>query len=90
MALTTLRAGQQRHTRTDQTSGLSGRRGWDDREAAETQRTTCEPGSWGRRVPDAGHPGLVLRSNLEGWGGEGGVSGALDGGDTCLPMTGSC
>lgn len=66
MVLTTLRAGQQRHRCTDQTSGLCGRRGWDDREAAETQRTTCEPGGWGRQVSDAGHPGLVLRGNLEG------------------------
>ena len=90
MVLTTLRTGQQRRRCTDQTSGLCGRRGWDGREAAETQPTTCEPGSWGRRVSDAGHPGLVLRGNLEGWGGEGGGSGALDGGDTCLPTAGSC
>ena len=38
----------------------------------------------------AGHPKPVLSDNLEGWSGEGGGAGSQDGGDTCIPMAGSC
>lgn len=39
----------------------------------KTLSTTCEPG---RRVPDAGHPALLLRGDLEGWAGEAGAAGS--------------
>ena len=32
----------------------------------------------------------VLRDNLEGWDGLGGVREAQEGGDICIPMTASC
>ena len=37
---------------------------------------------------DAGHPKLVLLQ--PGWGGEGGVRGVQNGGDTYMPMADSC
>ena len=38
---------------------------------------------------EAGHPKPVLWDNPEGWGGEGGGSGAQDEGDTCIPVADS-
>ena len=39
---------------------------------------------------DAGHPELVLRDNMEGWGGEGGGRGVQDGRNKCMFMASSC
>ena len=38
---------------------------------------------------DAGHPKLVLRDNLEVWGGEGGGRVVQERGDVYMPMTDS-
>ena len=40
-------------------------------------------------VHEAGHPKPVLWDNPEGWGGEGGESGAQDEGDTCIAVADS-
>ena len=42
------------------------------------------------RMTDTGHPKLALCDNLGGEGVGGQWEGARDGGDTCMPMAGSC
>ena len=39
---------------------------------------------------DTGNSNLVLCDNLEGWDGVGGELEVQEGGDICIPMTGSC
>ena len=48
--------------------------------------TFCR-GNW---LDDPGCSNLVLRDNLQGWEGVGGVREVHEGGDTCIPMAGSC